>query len=77
MYIMNIRERGSKTAPFTLSLPGEKLIFERLTNLTTDLYAKDNPDGFLSHYLSLRSLWCRGFIDKLKETGSHLSLSLF
>ena len=28
--------------------------------------AKDNPDGFLSHFLSLRNFLVFGFIDSLK-----------
>ena len=30
-----------------------------------DSDAKENPDGFLSHYLSLRNLWSKRFFDNL------------
>ncbi len=41
-----------------------------------DSDAKENPDGFLSHYLSLRILWPERFFDKLNfysATGPLLS----
>ena len=32
-----------------------------------DTDAKENPDGFLSHYLSLRILWPKRFFDSLRS----------
>ena len=36
-----------------------------------DSDAKENPDGFLSHYLSLRNLWSKRFFDRLRSPDPH------
>ena len=57
-------------------LPPQRIsTFLRKNEILTDLYAKDNPNGFLSHYLSLRKLQLKGFIGKLK--GRHNGLPFF
>ncbi len=40
-----------------------KLVLQVLKFCDSD--GKENPDGFLSHYLSLRILWPERFFDKL------------
>ena len=34
-----------------------------------DSDGKENPDGFLSHYLSLRILWSKRFFNSLRTKG--------
>ena len=46
-----------------------KLVAQVLKFCDSD--AKENPDGFLSHYLSLRNLWPKRFFDSLRWDTPH------
>ena len=62
-YIKKVRETAEKK----YFLQSRRILsFLAKVQNSTGIYAKDNPDGFLSYYLALRNLWFRGVIDKLE-----------